>query len=105
MTSGDDISSLAIAAAFAQFGKAAVYTPAGGEAQSITVMLSSPDLIASAGGIRQTGEAPIIEMMVSEVAAPKKGDALVIGTDAFYLSTPRHPDKRRLKWSVELNRA
>jgi len=79
--------------------------------KGITVMHSNPDLMVAPVGIAQRGESSMIEMMVSEVPSPKKGDVLVIKGDgnaiadeAFVLSTPRHPDRRRLKWAVELYR-
>lgn len=103
--SGDALAQRTLDAVFAQWGKAASYTPTGGEAREITVLLSSPDLMVAPVGIAQRAESPRIEMRVSEVAAPRTGDGLVIGDQSYKLSTPRHPDKRRLKWAVELNRA
>lgn len=105
MTASDDLVAQALTAVFAQWGTAAVYTPIGGAARAITVLLSSPDLMVAPAGIPQRAESPAIEMLVSEVASPRTGDGLSVGTQNYKLSTARHPDKRRLKWAVELNRA
>lgn len=101
---GDAISRQALAAVFAQFGKTAVYTPSGGAAIDVTVLLRHPDEIVAPAGISQRGEAAMIHMLVSEVASPKRGDSIVIDGQGYMLGTPRHPDPRRLKWEVELTR-
>jgi hypothetical protein len=105
MDSGDLIAQQALEAVFAQWGRTAFYTPAGGKSRGIKVLFGAPDLMVAPVGIRQRAESTAIEMMVSDVADPKTGDGLQIGDEAFVLSTPMHPDQRRLKWRVELNRA
>ena len=70
----------AVDATFAAFGIDAVYTPAGGEPVSVRVIARRPDTIVGFGETRIHAETTTFEVRASEVADPRPGDQLSVGT-------------------------
>lgn len=83
------------------FGEAATYTPAGGAAASIVVLLDKPhsDATLAALGISQVGYQARIR--VDDITLPADGDALVVGSDNFTVRKVEQ-DLSGTFWTLEL---
>lgn len=98
----DDILSAAEDTQFALLGKAATYTPAGGEAASITVIPVQPDQVPEYQTTRVQVETTLFHVRVSEVAAPVAGGSIVYGGTSYTIKgKPRREDPRRRIWTIE----
>lgn len=98
----DALAQKAIDAAFRVWGVDALYTPEGGAALTIRVLLRKPDQFADVSGVRHVGPSPMVEIRKSEVAQPRKGESIVIGGKSYKLGQPMQPDPRRLKWQADI---
>lgn len=89
---------IAIDASFAQFGKAAVYTPRGGGnplACRVIVDRADRDLNVDVGNLFSEGNT--IEVRAAEVASPERGGTfLVDGSTYSVQSDPKSSDPDRL---------
>lgn len=74
-------------ACFAEFGEAATYTPAGGAAQSVTVVVSAPDKVIGLGSVGAIVPAVTVDLRVSEVAAPANGDSINVRSTSYRVAT------------------
>jgi hypothetical protein len=92
----------AVDATFAAFGIDAVYTPAGGDPVQVRVIARRPDIIVGFGEARIKAETATFEVRASEVANPRPGDQLTVGTDNFVIQgEPERRDPDRLVWSLD----
>ncbi len=82
--------------------KDAIYTPAGGAAWAdpVRVMLSQPDELASPFARPVVSETTTIEVRVSEIAAPAKGDVFAVGGTAYEVNEKPVRDGERLTWTM-----
>jgi hypothetical protein len=84
-------------ATFAAFGVDAAYTPAGGEPILVRVIPRRPDTIVGFGETRIQAETATLELRASEVANPRPGDQLTVGSDSFVIQgEPERRDPDRL---------
>jgi hypothetical protein len=96
----------AVDATFAAFGIDAVYTPAGGGPVPVRVIARRPDTIVGFGETRIHAETATFEVRVSEVASPRPGDQLAIGSETFVVQgEPERRDPDRLVWALDVRSA
>ncbi len=94
---------LAIDVLFADpnLGWDAVYTPEGGNAVVVRVFRRQPDAVLEFGDSRLSATTAVFDVRVSEVAAIKAGDRLVVDGETFVIQgTPRR-DAARLVLTIE----
>ena len=92
----------AVDATFAAFGIDALYTPAGGEPVVVRVIARRPDTIVGFGDTRIHAETAMFEVRASEIASPRPGDQLTVGSDAFVIQgEPERRDPDRLVWTID----
>lgn len=98
------LSGKAVDTGFRTFGRAASYTPSGGSAADVTVIVRTPegDLSGFSLGARRVGR--VADVRASEVAAPAEGDTLTVGGESFRVRDAT-PDAERLVWSLDLDPA
>jgi hypothetical protein len=95
----------AVDATFAAFGINTPYTPAGGEPISVRVIARRPDTIIGFGEARIHAETATFELRASEVASPRPGDQLTVGSETFVIQgEPERRDPDRLVWSLDVRR-
>jgi len=101
MAEPEDTETLAVDAVFAAFGKAATYTPpGGGAATACTVIKDARDREPSGFSGRPILQGTVIEVRKSEIAAPAKGGAFVVGAENLVIkSDPEAEDPDRLVWT------
>jgi hypothetical protein len=90
-------------ATFAAFGVDALYTPAGGEPVSVRVIARRPDMIVGFGETRIHAETATFEVRASEVASPRPGDQLTVGSETFIVQgEAERRDPGRFVWSLDV---
>ena len=95
--------SAAIDAVFVRFGVDAVYTPGGGGAVNVRVIVKRPDEIVGFGDTRVLTETALFEVRASDVATPQPGDRLTVdGTDYVIQGEPERRDPGRLVWTLDM---
>lgn len=65
------------------------------------VILTRPDLTSSFGDARVTSETTMLDVRVSEVAAPAAGDTVTIGAEVLVIQGEPLRDRERLAWKCE----
>jgi hypothetical protein len=96
--------SAAIDAIFADANMAADATwRVGGDPPGVPcrVILTRPDLTQSFGDARITSETTMLDVRVSEIAAPAAGDTVTIGTEVLVIQGEPQRDRERLAWKCE----
>ena len=83
-------------------GHDAVYTPDGGAAVLVRVVVRRADAITEFGEARLWSETTRIDLRVAEVPAPRPGDRIEIDGEAFLLQGEPVRDRERLVWTVDL---
>lgn len=80
----------------------ALYRASGnGAGLAVRVIRQAPDEMGEFSGVRHAQETMLIDVRVSEVSAPKKGDTFEIAGETFKaLGAPRR-DAERLVWRIE----
>jgi hypothetical protein len=66
------------------------------------VIRRSPDDLTDFGGARIRSETTRVDVRVSEIAAPVKGDRLTIGAEVFQVQGDPMRDTERLVWTLDL---
>ena len=95
--------SAAVDTVFARFGVDAIYTPDGGGAVTVRVIVKRPDEIVGFGDTRILTETALFEVRASEVATPQSGDRLTVdGTDYVIQGEPERRDPDRLIWTLDV---
>ena len=98
--------SAAVDTVFTQFGVDAVYTPDGGGAENVRVIVKRPDEIVGFGDTRVLTETALFEVRASEITAPRPGDRLTVdGADYIIQGEPERRDSDRLVWSLDVRPA
>ena len=96
----------AVDATFAAFGIDAVYMPAGGRPLAVRVIARRPDTIVGFGETRIHAETAVFQLRTSEVASPRPGDQLTVGSGTFVVQgEPERHDPDRLVWSLDVRPA
>lgn len=71
----------------------------------VKVMRKAPDGIRDFGSGRITSATTVVDVRVSDVAAPAKGDVVSIGDEHFIVQGTPQRDTERLVWSCDLRPA
>jgi hypothetical protein len=90
-----------IDACFQRLGVEVTYTPHGGAPVSIRVIAKRPDEIVGLGDTRIHSETALFDVRVSEVPAPRPGDALIVDGATYAIQGEPVRDRERLVWTVE----
>lgn len=81
----------------------AVWTPAaGGAGVAVRVIRRQPDEGMTFGPSRALVPTMIVDVRASQVAAPAKGDSVVIGASSWRVQGAPAIDRERLVWTAEL---
>ena len=97
--------SAAVDAMFADpnFGKAATYRPLAGGSQAVRVIERRPSEIAEIGRGRAVAEQTLLQLRVSEVAAPVEGDEIDLGDKTVRVKgAPTKSDAQGLVWQLDV---
>ncbi len=86
---------------FQRLGIEATYTSQGGAPVSIRVIAKRPDEIVGLGDTRIHSETALFDVRVSEVPAPRPGDALVVDGVTYVIQGEPMRDQERLVWTIE----
>ena len=95
----------ALAALFANpvMGKSATWFPSGaGAAQSLRLILRSPDTVTGFGAARVWSETVVADIRVSEALTLATGDKIDIDGVSYTVQGEPVRDRERLIWTVEL---
>ena len=79
----------------------AMYQPADGEPFPVRVIARRADAVTNFGEARLWSETTRFDVRVSEVAAPRPGDRLVLDGEAFVIQGEPVRDRERLVWTVD----
>lgn len=71
----------------------------------VRVMRRAPDGIRDFGGGRVTSATTLVDVRVSEVPSPEKGDLVSIGDEHFIVQGTPQRDTERLIWACDLRPA
>jgi hypothetical protein len=80
----------------------ATYEPADGEPILVRVIARRADAITDFGEARLWSETTRLDVRVSEVAAPRAGDRLVLDGEAFVIQGEPVRDRERLGWTLNV---
>ena len=69
---------------------------------SIRVIRRAPDRITEFGAARLMSDTMVLDVRVSDLADPRPGDLIVIGTDSFTIQGEPVRDSDRLIWTLDL---
>jgi hypothetical protein len=87
----------------AGFGIDAVCTSAGGAPVPVCVIARRPDRIVGFGETRIHAETETFEVRATEVANPRPGDQLTVGSETFVIQgEPERRDPDRLVWTLDV---
>lgn len=86
-----------------EFGEAATYTPAGGTAKPITVIPDEEDYASQAAP--PPGDSEIYQVQVTDIAAPTKGDSMVVGGVTLYFVAILSGGPQEGIWHIRFTRS
>ena len=101
----------AIAAAFDMLfgdpnvGKEAVYTPAGGSAVPVRIVLRRPDRVLEFGETRLHAVSVLLDIRIADAPDLAEGDGFQIDGEIFLVQGEPLRDAERLIWTAELRAA
>lgn len=71
-------------ACFAEFGEDATYTPAGGSAKAVTVIVErGVEYVPGGSDSSMIERRTVLHLIKTEVSAPKRGDVCVVGATTY----------------------
>ena len=70
--------------------------------RTIRVIRRAPDRITEFGAARLMSDTMMLDVRVSDLADPRPGDLIVIGTDSFTIQGEPLRDSDRLIWTLDL---
>ncbi len=82
-------------------GRDAVYLPEGGNGVAVRVVRRLPDAVLEFGDSRLSTTTAVFDVRLSEVAAPKAGDRLVVEAETYLIQGQPKRDGGRLIWTIE----
>lgn len=71
----------------------------------IRVVRRAPDRIIDFGAARILSDTTTVDVRVSELADPRPGDLIILGTDSFVIQGEPTRDAERLIWTLDLRPA
>lgn len=80
----------------------AIYEPVTGGDYPVRVVARRADAVTEFGEARLWSETTRFDVRVSEVAAPRSGDRLVLDGDTFIVQGEPVRDRERLVWTIEV---
>lgn len=86
---------------FSRLGEDATFTAAGGQPLAVRAVRRQPDEIIDVASSRIHTEINILLLRVAEVATPKAGDALQLGTESFVIQGEPEREQHGLVWKLE----
>ena len=72
-----------------------------GTRSPVRVIARRPDTITDFGEARLWSETTRFDLRVSEIAAPRPGDRLVLGGETFVIQGEPMRDRERLVWTID----
>lgn len=72
------------------------------EERPIRVIRRAPDRISDFGAARILSDTTMADVRVSELADPRPGDLIILGTDSFVIQGEPLRDTERLIWTLDL---
>ncbi len=73
--------------------------------RTIRVIRRAPDRITDFGAARILSDTTTLDVRVSELADPKPGDLIILGTESFVIQGEPVRDAERLIWALDLRPA
>lgn len=86
-----------------EFGESASYTPNGGTAKTITVVPAEEDYASQAAP--PPGDSEIYLVQVADIAAPTKGDSMVVGGVTLYFVAILSGGPQEGIWHIRFTRS
>lgn len=86
---------------FSLLGEEATFTAAGGQPLTVRAVRRQPDEILDVANSRIHTATDIFFLRVAEVANPKVGDALKLGTESFVIQGEPQREQHGLVWKLE----
>ena len=83
----------------------AIYTARGGTPVLVRVVARRADSVTGFGEAKLWSETQRFDLRVSEVANPRPGDRIEIGSEAFLIQGEPMRDGERLVWTIDLHPA
>ena len=93
--------SLVIDSTFRIQGKDATYTPNGGSAKTVKVIVRRPDELVEFGETQVRSPKALFEVRVSEAATPLDGTLLYDGT-TYDIKAALNEDTDKLTWTLDV---
>ncbi len=84
------------------FAEAATYRPASGPDVAVSVIVDRPTREVSLGGLAVSAPAIACRLRSSEVAQPRKGDAITIGAATYTIAAAPERESGGLIWHLTL---
>jgi len=75
------------------------------EERPVRVVRRAPDRIADFGSARILSDTTTVDVRVSELADPRPGDLIILGTESFVIQGEPVRDAERLIWALDLRPA
>ena len=72
------------------------------EERPVLVIRRAPDQITDFGAARILSDTTMADVRVSELADPRPGDLIILGTDSFVIQGEPVRDTERLVWTLDL---
>jgi hypothetical protein len=79
----------------------AVYQPVDGDPFPVRVIPRRADAVTAFGEARLWSETTRFDLRLREVAAPRPGDRIVLGDEAFVVQGEPVRDRERLVWTLD----
>jgi hypothetical protein len=101
----------AIAAAFEtlfadpNMARDATFTPTGGVAVPVRIVVRRPDRVSDFGETRLHSETTVVDIRVADAPTLASGDAFEIGGESYVVQGEPLRDAERLIWTAELRSA
>jgi hypothetical protein len=90
-----------ISSLFAHLGEQASYLPLGGVPATIQVIRRQPDAMMDVGASRIHTATEMFQVQVAQVANPKAGDIIQIGSESFVVQGEPQREQHGLVWKLE----
>ena len=85
----------------ANLGRAAIYEPADGDPFPVRIIARRADAVIEFGEARLWSETTRFDVRVSEIAAPRPGERLIIDGATYIVQGEPVRDRERLVWTID----